>query len=105
MSSTTASPRNITLAGLNINGRRVYNRLAVWLMTNVGFLIQERKTMSSQELHSESQLAFTSLLDTCDVVVLCQEHFRADTPLAEEVKDIKQLVKEFYTTPVDKVRI
>jgi hypothetical protein len=97
--------RNVTLSGLTANCKRVHNRLALWLITNVGFSIQERKTMPSQELHRESLSAFNSLLDTCDVVLLCQQHFRADVPLPEEVADIKLLVKEFYNTAVDKVRL
>ena len=101
MSSTVQ--RNVTLSALTANNKRVYSRLAVWLITNVGFSIQERKTMPSQELHRESLLGFNNLLDTCDVVVLCQEHFRTDVPLPEDVADVKFLVKEFYNTAVDKV--
>jgi len=59
--------------------------------------------MPAQELHRESLSSFNSLIDTCDVVVLCQTGFRADIPLPAEIVDIKRLVKQFYNTAVDKV--
>jgi hypothetical protein len=60
--------------------------------------------MSSQELHHESLSAFNSLLDTCDVVLLCKQNFYVDMLLPDEVQNIKTLlVKEFYNTTVEKV--
>jgi hypothetical protein len=79
MSSTTASSRNVTVSGLTAKGRHhiMHNRLAAWL--------EERKSMSAQELHSsENQLAFPYLLDACNIVLLCQEDFCANTLLSDE---------------------
>lgn len=94
----------VVFSGLSANSKRVYSRLAVWAVATVGFAIQERKTMPSQELHSVSLSEFNALLDRCDVVILCQEGgFRCDVPLPEEIAHIKRLVKEFYNMNTEKV--
>jgi hypothetical protein len=61
--------------------------------------------MTAPQLSTESQSAFISLLDTYDVVLLCQNKFGANLPLPDEIANIKFLIKEFYTEKVDKVRI
>jgi hypothetical protein len=82
----------------------VYHRLAVWAVTTVGLAIQERPPMASHVLHRESPSLFNSWIDKCDVVVLCQEGgFRCDVPLADNIANIKRLLKEFYSTKTDKV--
>jgi hypothetical protein len=101
MSTTSES---VALSSLSANSKRVYHRLALWAVSTVGFSIQERKTMPSQELHTESQSDFNSLIDKCDVVILCgQGGFRADVPLPHEIATIKRLVKQFYNANVEKV--
>jgi hypothetical protein len=101
----SSSSQSIVYSGLSANSKRVYNRLALWAVATVGFSIQERKTMPSQELHTASLSDFNTLIDKCDVVLLCQEGgFRADVPLADEIVSIKRLVKQFYNAGGDKVR-
>lgn len=90
-------------SGLSANSKRVYMRLAIWAVTTVGFSIQERRTMPSQELQRESLTAFTSVVDKCDLVILCQENFMTDVPLPGEITDIKRLLKDFYISTPDKV--
>jgi len=103
MSSTSES---VALSSLSANSKRVYHRLALWAVSTVGFSIQERKTMPSQELHTESQSDFNSLIDKCDVVILCgQGGFRADVPLPHEIATIKRAVKQFYNANVEKVSV
>jgi hypothetical protein len=100
----SSSSDSVTFSNLNANCKRVHNRLAVWAVSTVGFSIQERKTMPSHELNRQSQSDFNSLIDTCDLVILCsQGGFRADVPLAHEIVAIKRLVKQFYNTNVEKV--
>jgi len=95
-----------TFSHLNANCKRVHNRLALWAVSTVGFSIQERKTMPSQELHRQSQADFNRLIDTCDLVLLCsQGGFRADVPLPHEIVGIKVLVKQFYNVNAEKVNI
>jgi len=96
--------QSIVYSSLSVNSKRVYNRLALWAVATVGFSIQERKTMPSQELHTTSLCYFNTLIDKCDVVLLCQEGgFRADVPLPDEIVSIKRLVKQFYNASGDKV--
>jgi hypothetical protein len=107
MSSPSTPPQhNVTFSCLTANGKRVYNRLVVWLVSSVGFSIQERQLMNATQISTESLSTFTSLLDTCDVVLLCQNDFRADIPLPGEIADIKVLLlKEFYSEKIDKVSV
>lgn len=97
---------SVVFSNLSANSKRVYSRLAVWAVTTVGFSVQERKTMPSQELHRESLSSFNALIDKCDVVILCQDGgFRCDVPLANDIANVKRLLKEFYNTSTDKVKL
>jgi hypothetical protein len=101
---SSVAQRNVMLSGLTANSKCMHSQLALWLVTNASFSFQECKIMPSQELHHESLSTFNSLLGTCNVVLLCQQHFHDDVLLPEEVASIKFLVKEFYNMAVDKVR-
>jgi hypothetical protein len=79
-------------------------RLACWAVTKVGLAMQERKTKTTAELHRESTAEFMQFIDSCDVVLLCQEHFRTDCPVTEDIVAIKSTLKKDYASPTgDKV--
>jgi hypothetical protein len=41
-------------------------------------------------------LSLYNKVDKCDLVLLCQEYFRTDVPVAEDILAIKNLLKTFY---------
>jgi hypothetical protein len=73
-------------------------RLACWAATKVGLAMQERKTKTTAELHRDSTAQFIQFIDSCDVVLLCQEHFQTDScPGTEQIAAIKSTLKKNYS--------
>jgi hypothetical protein len=73
-------------------------RLACWAVTKIGLSMQERKTKTTAELHRESTAELMQFIDSCDVVLMCQEHFQTDCPVMEDIAAIKTTSKKDYTS-------
>jgi hypothetical protein len=60
--------------------------------------MQERTTKNATEIYRDSASDFKSLVESSDVVLLCQEHFRTDCPTTDEVAAIKATLIQDYVT-------
>jgi hypothetical protein len=88
-----------TYASLSVNCKLVYMRLACWAgVTKVGLAMQERRTKMTAELHRESTAKFMQFIDSCDVVLLCQENFQTNCPVTEDIVAIKSAMKKDYAS-------
>jgi hypothetical protein len=71
-------------------------RLACYAVTKVGLALQERTTKTATELYRESVSDFVQLVNTCDVVMLCQQSLRTDSPSTNDIATIKAMLIRDY---------
>jgi hypothetical protein len=104
MSTVQQQVEAVSYGSLSVNCKRVFMRVVTWAITKVGLAMQERRTKTTQELHRESTHDFLQLVNSCDIILMCTEFLRTDSPSASEVTVIKATIKKDYSTGNDKVR-